>query len=224
MTNVNTKSWPLNSRFRCHVLLVAGSVINRKTSYPVNILYIANILVIYLIDVLYLQHAIRGFSFTLLHWFNTEACGNTTRLLLPETPDDQITVSSFRRPRDPTLVGYRLHSSDRYEGQLGMSRGCWHADINDQNQFIQVLCLTYFSWCIIRVWQLIKVIRTTSQYSELGSTGSVMILTNRVFLKRKFGETKLHYLFNNKILLTMIKFRNSFKLKIPVFSVSNCMR
>jgi len=130
-----------------------------------------NILVIYLIDVLGLLHAIRGFLFTLLHWFNTEACGNTTRLRLPETPDDQITVSSYSPPRDPALVGYRLHSSDRYEGGLKMSRGCWSAGTNDQNQFIQVLCLTYFSWCIIRVWQLIKVIRTTSQYSEFAVPG-----------------------------------------------------
>jgi len=104
-----------------------------------------NILVIHLIDVLYLLHAIRGFPLTLLHWFNTEACGNTTRLLLSETPDDQITVSSVRRTGDPTLVGYRLHSSGRYNGQTIMTRGCWSAATNDQNQFIQVLCLTYFS-------------------------------------------------------------------------------
>jgi len=140
--------------------------------------------------VLYLLHAIRGFRFTLLHWFNTEACGNTTRLLLPETPDDQITVSSVRRTNDPTLVEYRLHRSPRYDGYTLMSRGCWQADTNDKNQFIQVFCLTYFSWYIIPVCHILKSFPTTSQYSEFGNTGSVQKLTKRVFLKGTFWRNK----------------------------------
>jgi len=55
-----------------------------------------------------------------------------------------------------------------------------------------------------------------TKYSELDSSGSVKKLTKRVSLKRKYGDIKLHILFNKKFRLKMKPFMNSFDLKIPV--------
>ena len=68
-----------------------------------------------------------------------------------------------------------------------------------------------------------KSVNPLHYYSELDSSESVKKLTKRVSLKRKYEELKLHLLFNKYFFLSMIKSRNSFDLKIPVFRVSNCM-
>ena len=49
--------------------------------------------------------------------------------------------------------------------------------------------------------------------SELDSSGSVTKLTTCVSLTRKFGEIKLHLLFNTFFLLNIIKIQDLFNLK-----------
>jgi len=92
------------------------------------------------------------FSAVLLH---AETCGDTTRYLLPDVHDEQLSASSSLPINGVVrFAGYRLHSQSVWIGSTWMARGGWIPATRDQNQFIQVCCLICHRWCPVKCRRL----------------------------------------------------------------------